>query len=350
MPRFGCSRRERVISNPRRLTETALDDTGRIVLTGVVDGVSDQDIAVWRLDEDGVLDATYGTAGVVVAVDAVGTGDDTAEFLTLDGTGRAVVAAYGPSGSDDDVAVLRFTAAGVLDGTFDTDGIVVLSDLAGVAGEDRPAGVAVNSSGEVYVAGRTANATDNDLFLVRLTDAGALDGTFATAGLRLEDAIISAGEDEANALRLDDNDRPLVSGIATNADNGTVDAIVVRYTTAGVRDGTFGTNGVSTQPDIGGAGGRDSARGMAFDAAGNIVVTAQILPSGGGVDGLVYRLDSDGDLDTTFATTGSYLLTDTTGLGSNDAALLAVVDGAGRILALGSSDNKGAVSVVWAFE
>jgi len=71
----------------------------------------------------GDLDASFGAGGMVLTDIAGGNSDD-AYGVVVDSAGRVVVAGYSWNGSDDDVAVVRYTSSGVLDTSFGTGGKV----------------------------------------------------------------------------------------------------------------------------------------------------------------------------------------------------------------------------------
>ena len=75
----------------------------------------------------GDLDPTFGSAGYVTTPFGAGT-DDTANAVTVDGSGRLVVAGRsGTPPSAYDFAVARYTTTGALDTTFSDDGRVTTS-------------------------------------------------------------------------------------------------------------------------------------------------------------------------------------------------------------------------------
>jgi uncharacterized delta-60 repeat protein len=166
--------------------------SGKIVVAGSgtgprVDGEPTLEVTVARYDESGVLDPTFGSGGVVhLGKDAgvkgeelagltVGPGEDV--LLTLDDEARTEQEP-GPRGGSKVVAV---GPDGHLDQGYGTGGTFTSDDYVGaVEGE---AGGALLLTGERWGAslGRYL-PRDSDIYLTRLTAAGAPDPAFGAAG------------------------------------------------------------------------------------------------------------------------------------------------------------------------
>src|SRR5690606_15198328 len=132
-------------------------------------------------------------------------------------------------------------ADGSIDTGFGDDGLVTV-DFGG-----RPDGVhdiAIQPDGATVVVG-TANtvdqfgAADGDFAIVRLTSAGALDGTFGTNGTLTVD--IAGRSDGAHAVALLSDGRIAVTGRAAESGGDDPEIAVVLIDAAGVLDPTFGS-------------------------------------------------------------------------------------------------------------
>jgi uncharacterized delta-60 repeat protein len=89
-------------------------------LLGVIGLLAALSIPVHAGAAPGDLDTSFGSGGkVTTAIGAGGYGQDVA----IDGSGRIVVAGYSSNGTDDDFAVVRYTASGALDTTFGSGGM-----------------------------------------------------------------------------------------------------------------------------------------------------------------------------------------------------------------------------------
>jgi uncharacterized delta-60 repeat protein len=246
---------------------------------------------VARLTSSGVLDTGFSTDGKIEF--GVGAGDDVLTGLAIASDGDIVAVGYGSNGSNFDFAVARLTSAGVLDTAFDSDGKVLVPVGSGA---DYGHAVAIASDGDILVAGTSHNGSDDDVAVVRLTSAGALDTAFDSDG-KVTVAIGSAA-DGARAVAIASDGDILVAGTSHNGSNE--DMAVVRLTSAGALDTAFDSDGKVT---VAIGSGDDEARGIALLADGGIVIAGE-SGNGSNDDIAVVRLTSAGALDTTFSGDG----------------------------------------------
>jgi len=184
------------------------------------------------------------------------------------------------------------STSSTLDTSFGSAGKVTL-DFTGT--EDGATGVALQTNGAIVVVGRTYVGASSDFALARYDSTGNLDSTFGTAGITTTDF---GGNDEAHAVTLQSDGKILVAGVTTSG--STSQFAVARYTTLGVLDTTFSSDGkVFTQ--IGSSA--DEAFAIGVDADGSIVVAGS-SNNGSSKDFAVARYETDGDLDTGFSTDG----------------------------------------------
>ena len=130
--------------------------------------------------------------------------------------------------------------------------------------------------------------------------AGKLDSTFGQNGLFLDPFNGATGSATAVAVQTDG--KIVVAGEKGGQNTTAAKGIVVRLTTDGKLDDSFGTAGVVSIK----FGSIDSTTdGMAIQSDGKIVVSGHGIGAG---NGLVARLDTDGSLDTTFGSGGFIVL------------------------------------------
>lgn len=320
----------------------ALDGAGRLVVAGFfVNGSNNYDIALTRYDTFGNLDLTFDEDGIVTS--AIGSRDDVANSVVIDGNGKIIVAGYSATGTDRssyDFALARYYADGSLDTTFGSDGKLT-TDFG--SAEDSAAKVTIDSHGRIVVAGYSFTNGGYRFALARYTSDGKLDTAPATGlgpldpmtGLRAGKvtAAIGSYDDEAVGMAIDGNGKIVIAGYSRNG-NGTYDFALVRYNEDGSLDATFNGDGILTT-DFGSAS--DVATSMAIDPNGKIVV-AGYSTIGNNFDFALARYTVDGNLDPTFD--GDGRLTTTIGsLGSiaNDVA----IDGNGNIVVAGYTNFRG---------
>jgi uncharacterized delta-60 repeat protein len=275
----------------------------------------------------GALDTSYAAAGIGIATNS--SFSVTVNGMVVDTSGNAFIVGTAMSATSPvfSAVVYKLNASGELDNTFGIGGVKTLTlthDFQGRA-------VAVQSDGKVIVTGQS----NNSLVAVRLTAAGAPDTTYGSGGY----ATVSLGGQVpfVSAMTLDSNGRAVVVGSALPTSSLYRVLKLVRLTTSGLTDGTFGTSGVAT---------------LAHTSQDRVGKALRILPSGsivvGGVDGttttrgFLCQFSATGYLWTTFGNTGN-------GIAQTPTTMASVVDvgieTSGRLVALGQASTGGDIAV-----
>ena len=184
--------------------------------------------------------------------------------------------------------------------------------------------VALQNDGKIVVAGTTGTPT-TDFAIVRYSTDGSLDPSFGTGGI----VTTSIGRnDDAKSVVIQSDGKIVVAGTSDS------DFVVVRYTSSGVLDSGFGTGGKVTT-DIG-SSTNDSANSVAIQSDGAIVVAGTDLN-----DFALVRYTSTGALDNTFDTDGK--LTTDIGSSTSDSAKSIAIQSDGAIVVAGTSSSNFAV-------
>ena len=170
-------------------------------------------------------------------------------------------------------------------------------------------------------------------------DSGDLDVSFSGDGKVVTD-IDSADLDRARAMAIQADGKIVVAGYSNGS--GSYDFVVVRYTTAGVLDTTFGGGDGKVVTDIDSAD-TDRAYAMAIQADGKIVAAGYSNGSGNN-DFVVVRYTTAGVLDTSFSGDGK-VVTDIDSA-DNDKAYAVAIQGDGKIVVAGYSDGSGTYDFV----
>ncbi|HQY47984.1 MAG TPA: Ig-like domain repeat protein, partial [Usitatibacteraceae bacterium] len=159
---------------------------GRILVAGEAGAVADHyyDFAVIRLDANGTVDNTFGTAGrAFVDFGSVWPDTlyrDTAYAMHVQPDGAIVLAGRSQlsSGGANRLVVARLLADGSPDAGFGTAGKVIVATP-----DDAQARAVVGlADGRLLVAGHYLNGATRDIAVVALTAAGAPDATFGASG------------------------------------------------------------------------------------------------------------------------------------------------------------------------
>ncbi|MCB0766435.1 MAG: hypothetical protein KDB95_04415 [Flavobacteriales bacterium] len=193
-------------------TAIAVQADGRIVTTGWARSGTDFDIGIVRCTASGVLDASFSGDGKLTL--GYGTNNDGGEAVALQPDGRILVAGHTNSGQNVEVVVARLTAAGLPDTGFGSNGSALCSfgDSA-----DLPSSIALQPDGRIIVAG-TATSILNwplaEMALLRLTATGGLDPTFNGDGRYV---LPQLGISGVSALALMPDGRIVLGGTANSS-------------------------------------------------------------------------------------------------------------------------------------
>lgn len=214
-----------------------IDNNNKIVVGGTVN----RDLAVVRYTSAGALDSAFGTGGVASA-DFTGASDEGWD-LAIQGDNKIVVAGFADTGSSDDFALARFSPSGNLDNTFGGGTGKVSTDF-GSQSIDQAYGLSLQSDGKLVLAGlRTppgGGATD-DFALARYDTSGSLDLTFDTDGRVTTD--LAGNNEQAYDVAVQPTGRIVAAGFTTNVGTTVQDFALLRYTSSGALDATFGAAG-----------------------------------------------------------------------------------------------------------
>src|SRR5580658_7583215 len=203
--------------------------------------------------------------------------------------------------------------AGSLDTTFGTGGTVTTSFADGVAGF----GAFEQSNGDIVTVAQVnfVNNVGTGIGLVRYTSAGELDTTFGTNGITV--TTFAGISFDPFGFAVQKNGGILIGGVATTT-SGLNKFGMARYTSNGVLDTTFGTNGLVTTK----VGTRSDAPSALLLQPNGQIVMGGFEVAGGNIPGMsLVRYNATGTLDTTFGK-GGISLASVTFLGPETLALL----------------------------
>jgi uncharacterized delta-60 repeat protein len=230
-------------------TAIALDSQNRILVAGN----NGSDFFLLRYTDSGTLDATFGSQHNGIVLTPFDTGSAIAFGIAFDSNDRIVVS--GQSGGK--VAVARYTTDGDLDTTF------------GDAGQ-----TTVTLSSGTFSGGRVARLPDGNILVVGRTSAGAFALVGLNSGGSSPGSLASSFNDGAVETTSFDS-AAYVKGVAVQPDGKIVVAgfsggnfLAARYSSSGVQDTAFGTNGTLTID----FGDSDIATGLALRPDGRIVL------------------------------------------------------------------------------
>jgi uncharacterized delta-60 repeat protein len=255
-------------------------------------------------------------------------GSDRALAVTLQPDGKIVVAGYARVGSSDDFAVVRYLANGTPDGSFGTLGEVT-TDFFGT--RNRAYAVAIAADGQILVAGETSlPAGSGDFALVRYSTGGVLDSTFGGSALGIVTTDIAGGVDNGRNIAIGSGGTILVTGTITLGSQAVLEHLgAARYTADGLPDTSFDIDGKLSIT------GRSLGDGLALQPDGKLLVAGS-MNVGANRQFAVMRLLTNGAPDGSFGVNGLATVAFTS---SNDFGRAVALQADGKVLVSGQSSN-----------
>ncbi len=360
----------------------ATDSSGNVYLTGYTSGGIDGNTNAGGYD---IFVVKYNAAGIKQWTRQLGTSmDDAGQAIATDTSGNVYVTGYSGSGLDGGTTtgyrvmfLVKYDTSGTkqwtrvlgstsmpvngkgiaidpsgniyvagtayesLDGnTYWGDGEIFLvkynaagtkqwTRQMGTRDEDAAMGIALDTSGNIYITGTTkgnldgnTNSGDYDIFLAKYNPAGTKQWT-----KQLGTSSIDIGY----GIAVDASDNVYVTGVTFNGLDGNSfagarDIFLVRYSTAGIKQWTrqLGTSYL------------DEGYGVAVDNAGNIYITGCTDDS---LDGNIFMGSFDVVLSK-YNITGIKQWTRQLGTSSADVGYGIAIDGGGNIYVTGQTDGN----------
>lgn len=264
--------------------------------------------------------------------------------LAVQSDDKIVVAGYVDRAANYAFLVERLNPDFSLDLGFGQQGRTFVDFDLGMAGfdDDLAWAVALQKDGRILVAGSAAYASfDDDMAVARLTPAGALDPTFGPGGTGKATAFfdLSAGDkrDSARGVAADPLGRILLGGSAQLDSAPFSRAAFARLDSAGFPDPTFGNQGSSGHALFPGLDNvLDGVNGIAVQSDGKLVA-AGTGPTGTARGFSAARLTAAGALDSGWGGGFGVVSYQVFYTGANDLGLGIALQ-AGRAVLVGTAD------------
>lgn len=240
---------------------------------------------------NGSLDPAFGGDGIV-KLDLPGS--QIAEFFdatVLSDGSIVVVGKYNLAGANTDLMIAKYTSAGDLDLSFDTD---VTDDgwvLLDFNYSDVPESIHPLADGSFLISGSTGISNDMSMFVTKVDANGVLDGTYGTAGIT-EVEFDEFGTEETLDSALLSDDSIVLAGFAVSS--GVRSSAVAKLDSGGDPDNGFSADG-EAEFDIG--TGESQANGVAVQPDGKFVIAGKGFDGAPTEDAYAARINSDGSLD-----------------------------------------------------
>ena len=309
----------------------------KILVVGTAD-IQDpaiSDVFLAKLNEDGSLDTSFGNDGKVL-ITKDGTNDFVAGAVVLKDGSILLAGSSNVPGEASQILLIKVNADGTLAESFGNGGVKVL--LVPGGGSQFVSGVAVDLEDRIVLGGtvRAVDDSSDSSIIIRLDANGELDSTFGQEGIVT--ANLSSGLETVDEVTVDHLGRIVVAAtVALGDNNNEREAVVVRYSSSGSRDSTFGEGKFSLRAQSDNHS-LQSTTELAVLPDGDLWVSFTEYALNEDHSSLSYpavmiatRIANDGELDSSFGTSGELRLADY--WYSRDYTL--TVDGKGRAVVAG---------------
>lgn len=202
---------------------------GKIIITGFAYFTSNKDLYCLRLNTDGTNDNSFNGTGTYIYA---GPYEDIGHSIAVQSDDKIIVG----GSSNGDFLITRLTATGTLDYSFNSTGITNVS----IGINNQVTNLFINSSGKIIVTGNSyiSSATDWDFSAFQLTSTGILDPAFNGSGMMSIPVTNDVEHCTGSVLQPDGK------LVLTGSSNQYVLFILARVNSNGIKDNTFGTNGI----------------------------------------------------------------------------------------------------------
>lgn len=291
------------------------------------------------------LDSTFNSKGYTTFSVLESAKEDVGVAVLVNASNQIYVIGYTVNTlGNKDLVLIRYKSDGTLDTDFQSQGYVTQSAGAGGTNKDEiPFDADFDSSGNIIIVGSSYNSSGNkDMTLWRFTSAGVLDTNFDSDGIQFHNgaAGFSNSNDEGYDLYVDSSDNIYVTGVSTNS-NGDQDMALWKYSSAGSLT-SFASSGYTTHGGCAGGSQKDEmGQGIYVDSSSNVFVVGSGLNTNDNYDVCLWKYDSSGNLVSGFGSSGIKTLSDVLGgTQRKDQGYDIVLDTSDEIYITGQSEDS----------
>lgn len=294
-------------------------------------------VAFSSFSQSGTLDESFGIGGVVTTDITMLTEYDRAYDVLVLSSGGIMACGYAIldySPATYSAAVAKYKGDGSLDASFADGGI---GNYYFTYERYFAQSMVEQADGKILLCGRVTNASGlvNKGFVIRLLPDGTLDSTFSDYGYTIP-TIMGSSNITFYDIQVQDDDKIVVVGSYYSAVTNS-DFLVLRLNSDGNLDSTFSSDGYMT---IDGISSSDHGFSVLIQMDERIVLSGYGY-FGGSYDMMAVRLNSNGMPDTSFGYNGKILIDLTEPGKKHDYAYTSCLQEDGKIILAGHTDPMG---------
>jgi uncharacterized delta-60 repeat protein len=288
-------------ADSRELTSVAVQPDGKILVLGNYDSTTDIGLFVSRFNSNGTPDLQFGANGQVVI--GILSGGGLGQDMTILADGKILIA-----GASVNIftqlakfSVFKLNANGSRDTSFGSNGI---STTSFSASNDVALSISVQTDGKIVASGSSDFnvGSNSQIALARFNANGSLDTSFGTQGKVTTE--IGSFIDLASDTQIQTDGKIVISGVScTDSGCNGGNGLIFRYNAGGVLDSTFDSDGkVFIQPPT--AGSSSGISSILIKPDNKIIGCGSIINPVTLKDALVVSYNPNGSPDSTFGTNG----------------------------------------------
>ncbi|HEX8565143.1 MAG TPA: FG-GAP-like repeat-containing protein [Pyrinomonadaceae bacterium] len=272
----------------------AIQPDNKIVVVGHTHSDTFQDIALARYNSDGNLDSAFGNGGKIVM--PLTDSEDYLLDVVVQSDGKILASGFARKDFfTSDLLIVRYMENGVPDAAFGTNGVLKRQ----ITQRSVASALTLQSDGKIVVAG-DVNNSGQDSLLLRLNSDGTFDSTFDGDGQVIVETNISTNF--FNSVEIQPDGKIVAAGSSLTTVSATGGYTVARFNQNGSLDTSFGSNGVVITPMW---GNYNFLQDLAIQSDGRIIVFGYISDSNQNPqESALVRYTSSGTLDTSFGVNG----------------------------------------------
>lgn len=252
------------------------------------------------------LDSTFNETGKLVLPQITPSADEICNNMAINPDGSIILAGTSKLNGRTKGLIIKIKENGGIDSTFGNNGAV---SLQATNRDTRINDVLVQSDGKITVVGECTTGSDYDgkFLLARFTSTGIPDTSFGTNGR----VIIEIGGYQGNgqSLTIQNDGKYLVAG-STNYFGSRIVPILIRFTNTGVLDNSFNGVGYNYVNDL--TFGNSGALKVLLGSDQKISISGY-ANVGSGQQYFLYRFLQNGTLDNSFNSDGKRVYSNVTG-------------------------------------
>ena len=305
-----------------------MQDDGKII--GASDAWIDNndDFTLVRCNNDGSLDYSFGTYGIVNT--PIGKAAVMASSEAIQTDGKIVVTGVANNSNGSFLSLFRYNPDGTLDENFGTNGITIFpADTIQYTANS----AVIQNDGKIVAAGYTWNGNHAHFLIARCNPNGVWDNSFGGKGITITTGDFLEGR--FNTVAVQPDGKIIAAGYSEDSNNN-YSFVLIRYNPDGTLDGTFGTNGIATT-----SFGKPYCyiNSLLFQEDTSGGSNYKIIAAGESAAGIfnsftLVRYNLNGDIDTTFGAKGI----EKTTIGSLSSVNSLLIQADGKIIASGTTD------------